>query len=246
MKLFRLLVAIQLMLLMSALAFSQESPRSALLKGVVTDPNNAVIPRAVITVTGKDKSYQAITVDTNERGEYALQLPPGVYDIKVDSDLGFITTQHSPIRVEADSINILNFKMYVKYLVLSGAPGATKDHPSDHPQIDYFPYEYLPVPVSGADGLDCGMIRFARKEESRSNITYKDYGLSPWDGRDGVTFTYDLFSVEADEIRFNNETKEILAIGKITIELSGEKQELTGTVKVTINRGIVSYSRVVR
>ena len=107
--------------------------------------------------------------------------------------------------------------------------------------MTYFPYEYLQIPVSGANGLDSGLIRFAKKEDSQSQTTYKDYGISNPSGRAGVTFTYNLFSVEADEIRIDSKTKEIFGSGKITVEISGRKEEWIGVIKVTITNGIVSY-----
>ena len=239
----RVSIAFQLILLTSAFSFSQESSQPALLKGVVTDINGALITKAVLTVTGEHREYKAITSDTNENaGEYNLELPAGVYDIRIDSIAGFTTTRHSRIRVDANSINVLNFKMYLKYVVFSDVPGATKENPSDHPIMNYFSYEYFPIPVSGADGLDSGLIRYAIKEELQGNTSYKDIGTPNPSGRAGVTFTYNLFSVEADEIRIDNKTKEIIGCGEITVEVSGRKEEWTGGITVTITKGKVEYS----
>jgi hypothetical protein len=58
-----------------------------------------------------------------------------------------------------------------------------------------------------------------------------------------VTFTYDLFSIEADVIKFDHNTKSIFASGEIEIELSGHREELVGTIKVTIQNGTLRYSR---
>jgi hypothetical protein len=239
----RLSIAFQLLLLTSAFSFSQESSQPALLKGVVADINGALITKAVFTVIWEHREYKAITSDTNENaGEYRFELPAGVYDIRIDSIAGFTTTRHSRIRVDAKSINLLNFKMYAKYVVFSDVPGATKENPSDHPIMNYFPYEYFPIPVSGADGIDSGLIRSAIKEESQANTNFKDYGKPNPSRRAGVTFTYNLFSVEADEIRIDNKTKEVLGCGNITVEVSGRKEEWTGVITVTITKGKVEYS----
>lgn len=239
----RVSIAFQLILLTSAFSFSQASSQPALLKGVVTDINGARITKAVLTVTGEHREYKAITSDTNEKaGEYHLEFPAGVYDIRIDSVAGFTTTRHSQIRVEANSINLLNFKMYAKYVVHSDVPGATKENPSDHPIMTYFPYEYFSVPVSGGNGLDGGLIRSAIKEELQGNTIYRDIGTPNPRGRAGVTFTYNLFSFEADEIRIDNKTNEIIGCGRITVDVSGRKEEWTGVITVTITKGKVGYS----
>jgi hypothetical protein len=60
--------------------------------GTVTDPNQAAVPRATVTVTNS-ATKEALTVTTNEQGDYTVTpLSPGIYSVSVTapgvSDLG--------------------------------------------------------------------------------------------------------------------------------------------------------------
>ena len=58
-----------------------------------------------------------------------------------------------------------------------------------------------------------------------------------------VTFTYDLFTVNADEIRFDAVSKEIYAEGKLTID-DGQKVKYDGIIKITVKNGKATYEKV--
>jgi hypothetical protein len=84
----RVLAFLATPLLCAGLAFSQ-SKTTAVLSGTVTDPSNASVPGAKVTVTNSDTGLiREVTTDTE--GEYRfLLLPPGFYDIKVERQ-GFL------------------------------------------------------------------------------------------------------------------------------------------------------------
>src|SRR5215472_27962 len=70
-------------------AFAQSST-TAVLTGVVTDPTQAVIPDAKVTVTRVDTG-QSRDSKTGPDGQYRLiLLPPGGYEVKVEK-AGFQT-----------------------------------------------------------------------------------------------------------------------------------------------------------
>jgi hypothetical protein len=70
-------------------AFAQSST-TAVLTGVVTDPTQAVVPDAKITITRVDTG-QSREARTGGDGEYRIVLlPPGFYDVKVEKP-GFLT-----------------------------------------------------------------------------------------------------------------------------------------------------------
>src|SRR5258708_1914100 len=70
-------------------AFAQSST-TAVLTGVVTDPTQAVVPDAKVTVTRVDTG-QSREARTNAEGEYRIVLlPPGFYDVKAEKP-GFLT-----------------------------------------------------------------------------------------------------------------------------------------------------------
>ena len=70
-------------------AFAQSST-TAVLTGVVTDPTQAVVPDAKITIT-RVETGQSREARTGSEGEYrVILLPPGVYDVKAEKP-GFLT-----------------------------------------------------------------------------------------------------------------------------------------------------------
>src|ERR1700683_3473586 len=56
------------------------APRS--LKGVVTDPSGAAVPKATVTVSGPNNTVKV--AETNDNGEYNIPgLPAGKYMIRI-------------------------------------------------------------------------------------------------------------------------------------------------------------------
>src|SRR3954471_15126788 len=86
----RLLWALVVVLLASAIDASAQRTNGA-LKGVVTDPQGAVVPGATVTVTNQGTKTENKTV-TSSGGTYVFpSLLPGDYTISVVST-GFLTT----------------------------------------------------------------------------------------------------------------------------------------------------------
>ncbi|MDP9051967.1 MAG: carboxypeptidase regulatory-like domain-containing protein, partial [Acidobacteriota bacterium] len=81
----------------SLVSFGQES--RATLSGKVTDPTNAVVSGATVTVTSVETSV-VHTAKTNESGEWRVQaLNPGHYSFEVKAT-GFKSVQHSAIELQ--------------------------------------------------------------------------------------------------------------------------------------------------
>jgi hypothetical protein len=58
---------------------------TARIVGIISDPSDAVIPTATVTVKN-EKTGLTRKITTNERGEYlASQLPPASYDVSVEA-----------------------------------------------------------------------------------------------------------------------------------------------------------------
>jgi hypothetical protein len=100
--------ALLLSLLGSLPMFAQAINR---LSGLVTDPTGAVIAGA--TVAAQDIATNVTTnVTSNERGYYLLQLPIGLYNIRVSS-AGFRTEVREKIQVTVGSDIVLDFNLTV-------------------------------------------------------------------------------------------------------------------------------------
>src|SRR6516225_2412456 len=85
--------------------------QSSLLRGTVTDAQNALIPGVVVTITNVDTAVTRSTV-SDDMGAYAFtQLPPGVY--KVQGALPGFNTFTAQMRLQIDTPSLLNIKMEV-------------------------------------------------------------------------------------------------------------------------------------
>jgi hypothetical protein len=92
-------------------AFAQSST-TAVLTGVVTDPTQAVVPDAKVTVTRVDTG-QSREARTNAEGEYRIVLlPPGFYDVKVEKP-GFLTQTKKSIELTVGQSASFDFQLAV-------------------------------------------------------------------------------------------------------------------------------------
>src|SRR5271166_5367248 len=95
-----------LMLGLAALAQVQNGEFS----GTVTDPSNAAVPNAKVTVTNKATNL-SVTVTSNQSGVYdAKELPAGVYKIKIEAP-GFKTFENQSVTLDVGTIARLDAKM---------------------------------------------------------------------------------------------------------------------------------------
>lgn len=87
MKATTLALAALLVLLLQPVAFAQT--HRGTIRGTVTDPNGAVIPKASVKVTNEATNESRLLM-TNGEGEYSIaSLPPGRYLIEVGQVVGF-------------------------------------------------------------------------------------------------------------------------------------------------------------
>ena len=107
-----LLYAVVLLALSMSLGicvFAQNATGS--ITGVITDPNNAVIPNAAVTVTNRATGAVRKVV-TKEEGNYTVEnLVPGQYEVKIEAK-GF-STMLQIVSVEVGSTATGNFAMTV-------------------------------------------------------------------------------------------------------------------------------------
>lgn len=101
MKVQKTLVLVALLLLAAGLVVGQVLYGS--LVGVVTDPQQASIVGASVSLKNRDTGW-ASEAKTDERGAYdILNIPPGVYDVKIVAP-GFNTYEAKEITIQANNI----------------------------------------------------------------------------------------------------------------------------------------------
>jgi hypothetical protein len=100
MKLVRLVTVALGSLVLSATAYGQVLYGN--LVGTVTDPQQAAVVKAVVSIKNNATGYSAST-ETGDRGAYELgNIPPGVYDIKVTTP-GFATFEAKDVPIIANN-----------------------------------------------------------------------------------------------------------------------------------------------
>ena len=82
------------------------------LVGTVTDPQQAAVVNASVTINSKATGY-TVTAKTDDRGAYELSnIPPGVYDIKITAQ-GFSVFEAKDITIAANNISRVDAPMKV-------------------------------------------------------------------------------------------------------------------------------------
>jgi iron complex outermembrane recepter protein len=87
--------------------------QSAQITGVVTDPNNAMVPGAQVSLTNTETNTKS-TNQTNAEGAYAFtSVQPGVYDLEVRAN-GFQVASRKGIRISGGEADVQNFGLLLE------------------------------------------------------------------------------------------------------------------------------------
>lgn len=100
-----------LLLLGNASALAQTTG-SALLRGTVTDPNGAVVPKATITLTNPRTQAERKVVSSGEGTYTFAALEPGIYTVKVEAE-GFKTLSQTGIALSPSETRGLDLTLQV-------------------------------------------------------------------------------------------------------------------------------------
>lgn len=202
---------------------------SATVKGKMIDWIDALVPNIQIVFTNDTRTYK---VRTGENGEYQLALEPGKYKVSTEAYGGFSAIRRSEVLLESDAAKTLNLRVYpIRSLLVDVSDGATECISG---------YYYQEIAALSTVGMTDGMVRYGLNFKKGSLLTF-----DPFLKRDEqVIFTYDFFSVSADQIRVDTRKKEVYAIGNVTIELENKKEKYAGTVKVRFEKGKALYKKL--
>src|SRR5207302_6708118 len=89
-----------------------QSASTAQISGTVVDPQGAVVPGAKVTATNVATGVPR-SVNTTSTGNYVLpNLPPGIYDVKVESK-GFAAAGSKGLKLNVGDQRTLDFNMAV-------------------------------------------------------------------------------------------------------------------------------------
>ncbi|MCI0622463.1 MAG: TonB-dependent receptor [Acidobacteria bacterium] len=101
---------VQWVLVVVSLASFAQAQFRAGIQGVVTDPNDALVPDATVTLTSNETNVRRSTT-TSESGVYTISgLAPGAYKLSVEK-VGFSKKVLEDVRVSAEQMRSLNVEL---------------------------------------------------------------------------------------------------------------------------------------
>jgi hypothetical protein len=195
------------------------------VRGTVIDMNDARVSRATITVEGDGLSR---TVATSDDGTYKIELPLGTYRIKA-TRIGFFPGRRAPFRAVSSASIILNFTLIPcsivnEITIKSGQYVGEKDRYEDP-----FKEEVFPLVHPTGTQLELS-VRYGSRQEDQNIVEYRGTVI-PYEAhadtptgsvrRDkylGVTISYNLLTIRADQVRLDPTTFRLEAEGNVVVE----------------------------
>src|ERR1700683_397501 len=104
------LLATALLLALSALA--QIPANTGEIKGVVRDPDQALVPNCSVTLTNQQTKIKTMAV-ADAQGAYSFQVPPGTYIVEANGP-GFQTRVSPDLKVEAGQGVKFDFRLTIQ------------------------------------------------------------------------------------------------------------------------------------
>jgi hypothetical protein len=194
--------------------FGQTSSPSAVnktfrVRGTITDPSGAVIPKAKIVFRSKQASR---TINADAKGSYEADLPFGNYEMEITSPLirGFSPYRRPLFRVTSQMILVLNVTLPMiefcdPVVVNMKSPCGGEDR-FPVPAADGTPFEvYVRYAGTTADG------------RSYASRKISDYEVP-------VLVEYNLFTLRANRVTYDPKLKIVQADGNVVIEDHGAAQ----------------------
>jgi len=187
------------------------------VKGTVMDTNGAVIstPRPSIIFEG---SNDVKTVAANDRGDYEITLPAGIYRVTTEIP-GFYPFRRAAFRVLRGSDTLINIVPTPRYLVRGTTVSARESADVAAPSPRYDEPHVTEGPVSL-------LIQFQKKRRANGNIEYK-----------GAILTYDALTIRADRLSLNKTRLRLKASGERVVVEDGEKRIQVKQARVTFKGG---------
>jgi iron complex outermembrane recepter protein len=117
MVLSRRAISLAAVLLLGLSAFAQNAATTGEIKGVVRDPDQALVPNCPVTVTNQQTKAKNIAV-ADAQGAFSSQVPPGTYVVQADC-AGFQASMSAELKVEAGQSVKFDFALTISAVAQS-------------------------------------------------------------------------------------------------------------------------------
>jgi hypothetical protein len=228
-------------LLLCAAAFGQAAgpatrPETFHVRGTITDPLDAVVPGAKVTLQNEQLNK---VVDTNNAGIYEADLPLGSYTMMVQMR-GFRLYRRPLFRVTTAPSNIiLNATLLVgdpcgDMIVVnsSGEPATNEQYiaATEHCRRE----QYISVPSK--DGVPFELsIRYENRATVGNDFSYAGERTGIYKGP--VFVAYNLFSLRADEVVYSPAKRTMKARGHVLVTNESGAEQHTNSAIFRIEDG---------
>jgi Carboxypeptidase regulatory-like domain len=182
------------------------------VRGTITDPSGAVIPRAKVAFQNKqfDKS-----MTTNERGVYETDLPVGNYTMTAEVS-GFRPYRRPLFRVASSETITFDVTLPVQPtcdLTVVRNDGGTPTREDWKAAKKEFCLREDSFPIPSSDGMPYQvLIRYVKHNASGDTYSYKGE-KTPND--DPVFVAYNLFSLRAEKVVYDAKDRTLRATGNV-------------------------------
>lgn len=201
-KVVALAFAVNVIVLVAAPLRSSATQTAGQVRGTVMDTNEAGVSGAKLVIEGGGKTY---TTSTTEDGTYNIELPPGIYRVKVSS-MGFCPTRRAPFRLKSSARVALNFTLTVCPIVNSVAIVNGQYIGETDRYQDPFNEEVLPLAHPSSALLEL-LIRFKERRKDGNFIEYRE-----------ATVSYNTLTIRAQKVLLNPTTFRLKAEGSVIVE----------------------------
>jgi hypothetical protein len=195
------------------------------LTGAVVDINEARMAGASVIITGGGVTR---TINTDEEGMYRIELPPGIYRLRVEST-GFCPARRAAIYVRLSTVTTFNFSLIPCALSndLTIADGRYEGEVDRY--RDPFKEEVFPLTRSAGAPLEL-LVRYGRRREVQNVIEYQGTTVSYDEYADnpagsvrrsrylGATISYNSLMIRGDRVRLDPRTLLLEAEGNVIVD----------------------------
>jgi hypothetical protein len=206
--------ALLLILLLCESLFGQ-APRPAVptptfhIKGTITDPTGAVMPKARIRFQSKQLDG---AMPANDTGIYETELPLGDYTMSVQSP-GFRPYRRPLFRVTAPASLTFDVTLAVASTCDLVVVPSTPENRAAAEKEFCLHEDFLPLPSK--DGVEYQLyIRYVKHTAVGDK---NNYSGEKYPSEDPVFVAYNLFSLQADRVTYDSTTRIIEASGNVLV-----------------------------
>ena len=174
------------LLLLSCVSMWGQATAIATLQGTVTDKSQAVIKSAEVTITNKGTGA-ARTVNTNDMGEYRVDLQPGIYTVKAKAN-GFSAAEAKDLEVFVGRTLTQNFSLVpggVSETVEVTGAAPLVDQTKTDVSTNITPEQITDLPLIGRDIADLAYLAPGVKSADSYDPTKNRYAILSVNGQGG-------------------------------------------------------------